>query len=156
MTAGSPEPDGPGAPAGRRSAVRLGVLGLAVVVAVVGVGLVVGGREADRDPLVAARDEAADEDGFDTGIEAGETLARVAEHLNDAIRACDRDREGPTCKALGAASGYVQVLAAHVVRCTAPGRFEARVSTLAVLDALAARAPDDPPPTLPTLPDCGA
>jgi hypothetical protein len=97
---------------------------------------------------------ASHDDDYDTGVEAGRTLARVASALNLGIRACDRDDEPDRCAALGAASGYTQVVAAMVVRCTAPGRAEARASVLAVLEDLRARRPGDPPPRPPPIPDC--
>jgi hypothetical protein len=123
---------------------------VAVVVAVVAI------RRQDTDDVARAVSIARTTDGYDSGIEAGRTLARTASALNEAIRSCDRTEEPDRCAALGAASGYVQVVAAEVVHCTAPGRIESRQSVLDVLDALRDRGPGDPPPKTPPLPDCRA
>ena len=127
-----------------------------IVVAMVTTGLVVAAvvNRGPGDPVAEAIDVARSEDGYDTGLEAGKTLARVASELNRGIRECDRESEPDRCAALGAASGYVQVAAATVVRCTAPGRTEARTSVLDLLEHLRARRPGDPPPPTPSIPTC--
>jgi hypothetical protein len=105
------------------------------------------------DPVEHAIELARADDRYDTGLEAGKTLARVASVLNEGIRDCDRDREPDRCASLGAASGYVQVVAATVVHCTAPGRSEARGAVLEVLEAARTRRtgdPTQPPPPIPT------
>ena len=96
-----------------------------------------------------------DDTSFGTGIEAGETLARVAQHLERAVEACRREDGGISCQALSASLGYSQVLASWVLTCTAPGRYEARTRMAAYLEQVAAVAPDarrvpGPPP----LPSC--
>lgn len=96
-----------------------------------------------------------DADRFDTGIEAGETLARVSQHLERAIEDCRGDDLGRQCQALSAAFGYTQVLAARVLACTAPGRYEARTGLMRYLTQVSALDPTsetmpDPPP----LPSC--
>ena len=120
------------------------------------VGLVVATvvRNDREDPVAEALDLARPEGGYDTGLEAGRTLARVASALNHGIRECDREKEPDRCAALGAVSGYVQVAAATVVRCTAPGRSEARRSVLDLLEELHTRRAGDPPPTPPPIPRC--
>lgn len=96
---------------------------------------------------------AADEDGFDGGLRAGETVARVAQHLERAVAECREDRRGMSCQALASALGWSQVLAAWVLECTDPGRHEARTRLTAYLEEVAlvppeaARAPA--PPELP-------
>lgn len=109
---------------------------------------------SDRDPVASAITIAEDDGAFGNGPEAGESLARIAQHLEDARTSCD-EADGARCAALGVASGYAQVLAAQVLQCTAPGRFEARVGMLELLEAVDGMAPDaadlpEPPP----LPDC--
>ena len=136
----------------RRRWSRLGIALTCLVMVVVG-GL--GIRQLRRDdPVADAIGIAASEDGYGTGVEAGRTLARTASALNRAIRTCERSEEPERCAALGAASGYVQVAAATVVHCTAPGRAEARRSVRAVLEDLRAVDPGDAAPTLPPLPRC--
>jgi hypothetical protein len=126
-----------------------------VVAAVVAVVLVVAIRDrGPDDAVVQALDIARAEDGYDTGLEAGKTLARAASALNRGIRACDRTTEPDLCAALGAVSGYVQVVAATVVRCTAPGRSEARQAVVELLEDLRTRRPGDPPPPTPPIPSC--
>ena len=131
------------------------MVGVAVLALLAAGGLaavVTGGPE---DPVVEALAVARPADGYGTGLEAGQTLARVASALNQGIRDCDRATEPDRCAALGAASGYVQVAAATVVRCTAPGRSEARQAVVELLEDLRARAPGDPPLPTPALPRCG-
>lgn len=106
------------------------------------------------DPVDEAIAVARSEDGYDTGLEAGRTLARVASSLNRGIRSCDRATEPNRCATLGAASGYVQVAAASVVRCTAPGRIEARQAVLELLEDVRAHRPGEAPPPTPPLPTC--
>ena len=138
---------------GSRRFVRF-VAGAAVVLVVLGLAAaVVAGRGPD-DPVDDALDLARPERGYDTGLEAGRTLARVASALNRGIRDCDRETEPDRCAALGAVSGYVQVTAARVVRCTAPGRSEARQRVLDLLEDLDTRRAGDPPPTPPPIPSC--
>lgn len=83
-----------------------------------------------------------DLDRFDTAMEAGDTLAEVGEVLQLEARRC-RDGLGEdavSCEELFAAAAYAQVLAAHVLGCTAPGRHEARTALLAhLLDGAALR-----------------
>jgi hypothetical protein len=129
------------------------VIVVAVAAAVAGGAALVLTRGPD-DPVDRAIEIARPTGGYDTGLEAGRTLARVASALNDGIRDCDRSTEPDRCAALGAASGYVQVTAATVVRCTAPGRAEARQAVLELLEDLRARRPGDPPPPTPELPRC--
>lgn len=109
---------------------------------------------SDHEPLGSAIAIAEDDGAFGTGPEAGDSLARIAQHLEDARARCSAD-EGARCAALGVASGYAQVLAARVLQCTAPGRFEARTGVLELLEAVdrmddAATDLPEPPP----LPDC--
>ena len=126
---------------------------MAALAAVVSVTIA---RQGGSEDVARAIAVARADDGYDTGVEAGRTLARTASVLNEAIRACDRADEPDRCAALGATSGYVQVVAASVVHCTAPGRLESRRSVLRMLEALHGRRPGDPPPATPPLPDCGA
>ena len=126
----------------------------AVVVAVAASALTLALTRRPGDPVSEALDLARPADGYGTGLEAGQTLARVASALNRGIRDCDRATEPDRCAALGAASGYVQVAAATVVRCTAPGRSEARASVVELLEHLRARRPGDAPPPTPPLPRC--
>ena len=109
---------------------------------------------SDPPPLEAAVDIAADEGAFGNGPEAGESLARIAQHLEAARRGCDTDENAARCRALGAASGYAQVLAVQVLRCTAPGRFEAHRAMHDLLVRVAAVGPDDEVPVPAPLPDC--
>lgn len=129
---------------------RLGRLAgaLLAIVALAGCG-------SDRDGLEAAIAIAADDAEFGTGPEAGESFARIAQHVDDARADCDADADGVRCDALAAASGYAQVLAARVLTCTAPGRFEARTAMLGLLEAIDSLGPDaDEPPEPAPLPDC--
>lgn len=135
-----------------RGLVVLGVVGALLLLAAV---LVLTGRDGTS-PLGSARSLADDPSRFETGQEAAETFARIAQHLNRAIEECVARGPGtPRCEALSAASGYTQVLASVVLTCTAPGRHEARTRTAAYLGEVeevgAGRsAPPDPPP----LPHC--
>jgi hypothetical protein len=104
----------------------------------------------------AARDLAADADGWDSGDEAAATLARVTELLLDGARGCDGDDRagGAACAARSAAAGYTEVLALLVLRCTAPDRFEARTELVRYLDDVLAMGADDLPPSPPPPPAC--
>lgn len=123
------------------------------VVIAVFTAVVVNNRSAD--PLDAAIATVADADGFGTGLEAGESFARAASYLNEAFKQCTDDHgESTRCQAIASASGYVQVTAAVVLTCTAPGRFDARarvgeyLDTVEALDDDATEIPQ--PPTLVT------
>lgn len=149
--------ESPPAVAPRRSRRRARIAtGLALAsVAIAAVAFVLARPERGDGHVGEAIAIASPADGYDTGLEAGRTLARTASALNRAIGTCDRAEEPERCAALGAASGYTQVVAAAVVRCTAPGRAEARQSVLSVLGELRTRAPRDPPPRIPPVPRCG-
>lgn len=139
----------------RRVVVPIAVAAIvaAAVVTIIG-AMAVGGE--DSSSLERARALVADPGRFDSGEEAATTLARVAQHLNDAVRDCTAAGDPvDRCEALSAASGYAQVLAVRTLTCTAPGRFEARtgMSTLLDLVARAGGTPDDPP-DIPRLPEC--
>ena len=108
------------------------------------------GRDA-RPGLERAADLLDDPGRFDTGLESGETLARVGALLLDDARRC-RDDHGPVvrCQARSSASAVAQVFAVEVLQCSAPGRFEARTRLAAYLDEVAAAGsavpePPDPP-----------
>lgn len=150
MTSSAPPDASPGRPRRRWSLLAVALAGLALF----GAAVVVARQQRGRDPVADAIAIAGSEDGYGTGMEAGRTLARTASALNDAIRTCDRAEEPERCSALGAASGYVQVAAATVVRCTAPGRAEARRSVRAVLEDLRTIESGDPAPTIPPIPSC--
>lgn len=110
-----------------------------------------------RDPssFDRARGLLADERRFDTGLEAAETLAGAAQHLEGAVDVCRDEDRGVRCQGLSAALGYAQVLAPWVLDCTDPGRHEARARMLRYLDTvddLASDAPRVPGP--PPLPSC--
>lgn len=109
---------------------------------------------SDQAPLDAATEIAADDDQFGNGPEAGESLARIAQHLDAARRDCDAGETPARCQSLAAASGYAQVLAVQVLRCTAPGRFEARQAMHELLVRVAAVGPGDETPVPAPLPDC--
>lgn len=127
-----------------------------LVLALVGSGVLVV-RDGDRAPLERARALVREDGGFDTGLEAGATLAKVAQHLEGAVEACRHGGPRITCQSLSAALGYTQVMAALVLQCTAPGRFEARARTAAYLSKVAAVTPRSPRvPAPPPLPDCTA
>jgi hypothetical protein len=92
---------------------------------------------------------------FDTATEASETLARASSLLLDDARRChDRFGAVPRCDARSSAAGLTEVLAVHVLTCTAPGRFELRRSLAAYLDEIASLTPDDPIPKAPAPPSC--
>ena len=150
-----PSPAAPAIRSRRKTPVALAAAILAFLVLALSIFAVMRTRRSE-DPVSKAIAVARTPDGYDTGLEAGQTLARVASALNEGIRDCDRAEEADRCAALGAASGYVQVVAATVVRCTAPGRVEARQSVLAMLRQLdeqgAGASPS--PPSPPPLPDC--
>lgn len=105
-------------------------------------------------PLEAAIEVAADDDQFGSGQEAGESLARIAQHLQVAGRECDTAESGARCSAINAANGYAQVLALRVLQCTAPGRFQARTAMLALLREIEALEPTGDIPAPSALPDC--
>jgi hypothetical protein len=140
----------------RRRPIALVAVALVVAAIAAAVAVAVTRATADEDHVARAIDIARPTDGYETGLEAGRTLARVASALNEDLRTCDRDAEPDRCAALGAVSGYTQVLAATVVRCTAPGRAEARSDVLVVLQELDERRPGDPPPRPPPLVRCGS
>lgn len=132
----------------------MAIAALAVATAVA-TGAVVVGSDADPSQLDQARALVASDDGFGTGLEAGETLARAAQHLEQELADCRRQRLGTTCHALSAALGYAQVLAPWVLVCTAPGRHEARTRMASYLATVATVAPDAPEVPEPSpLPDC--
>jgi len=128
---------------GRRSLliVALGVLTLAAVLAVVVLS-------APSSGLDRATQLARDPKRFETGREAGETLVEISGLLADAASPCT-DR-APRCAVLLEAAAFAQVLAARALRCTAPGRAEARRKITAVLDDVRAGRLL----TLPELPLC--
>jgi hypothetical protein len=110
---------------------------------------------AGRPPLERARLLVADDADFDTGLAAGETLAKVAQNLERAVDACRREDRGVSCQALSAALGYAQVLASRVLVCAAPGRHDARTRMAAYLEQAAAVGPDaQRVPGPPRLPSC--
>lgn len=131
------------------------VAAAAVVVAVlaaIAVGVVVSG--SDDDPAERARALAEDPGRFESGIEAAETLGRISQHLGDALAGCPAER-ATACRALGVAAGYAEVVAAQVLTCTAPGRFEVQTSFARFLDDVLATQPTaDRPPSPPPLPNC--
>lgn len=112
----------------------------------------------DDDPgaLERARSVVEDRDSFETGADAAASLARAAQHLNDAIRECTAEAPGSLrCQALSSASGYTQVLATVVLTCTAPGRFEARTRAASYLARVAQITTEDAEvPEPPPLPEC--
>lgn len=124
-----------------------------VVAALVALVLV---PDDDREGLERAQSVVEDRGNFETGADAAASLARVAQHLNDAIRECTDETPGSLrCQALSSASGYTQVLATVVLTCTAPGRFEARTRTASYLERIAGittAGSDVPEP--PPLPEC--
>lgn len=113
--------------------------------------------DRDRSPVDAARALVDDDAGFDTGLEAGQTLAKVAQHLERAVDECRAAERGVACQALAGALGYAEVLASVVLHCTAPDRHEARTKMAVYLDDVvdtgvdAARVPV--PPRLPSCED---
>jgi hypothetical protein len=120
----------------RRALVALVVV--LVVVAVVGAGAARFVTRGSRDRLARAADLLDEPDRFDTGLEAGETLARVAELLLEDARRCRADHgAAPRCQAMSSASAVAQVFAVEVLDCTAPGRFEARTRMAGYLAAVA-------------------
>lgn len=128
---------------------RTRVLALAIAAAALA------GCGSDAAPLDAAIDIADDEGEFGNGPEAGESFARIAQHLEDARAGCDAAVDGTRCAGLAVASGYAQVLAARVLTCTAPGRFEARTAMRDLLVAVDQLEPDAAKPPEPApLPDC--
>lgn len=125
---------------------------VARIVAVVALALA--GCGDDPEPLGAAADIAADDGEFRSGPDAGVAFARIAQLLEGAAARCEPDVDGGRCPAISAASGYAQVLAVRVLRCTAPGRFEARTAMLELVREVERLAPDDEVPSPPPLPDC--
>lgn len=126
-----------------------------IVALAVGVVAIAGSCGTDEEPLDAAISIASDAGEFGNGPEAGESLARIAQHVDDAIEACDAEVDGTRCASLSVASGYAQVLAVQVLQCTAPGRFEARTGMLELLRAIEVVSPDSTStPEPPPLPDC--
>ena len=148
------DPEAPPPPPGRSRGARTRLVVALTCLALVAAGVVAATRWRAEDPVADAIAIAGEEAGYGTGLEAGRTLARTASALNRAIRTCDRSDEPARCAALGAASGYVQVVAATVVRCTAPGRAEARRSVRRVLEDLRRLEEGDPAPSLPPIPRC--
>jgi hypothetical protein len=131
------------------------LIGVGVVVVASAVAAVLVVRADDRSPFERAERLVADRTGFETGLEAGETIARVAQHLERAVAECRTEGEGATCQALSSALGWSQVLATWVLDCTDPGREEARARLAAYLeevDAVASAAQRVPSP--PELPAC--
>jgi hypothetical protein len=132
---------------------RLIGVGAVVVASAAGAALVV--VPDDRSAFERAEALVADRGRFDTGLEAGETIARVAQHLERAVAECRAEGAGTTCQALSSALGWSQVLATWVLDCTDPGREEARARLAAYLeevDAVAQAARRVPSP--PELPVC--
>lgn len=141
-------------PSARR---RLAFAGLAAIVVVAGVTSVILWTDQRRSPIDRARELVTDDAGFDTGLEAGETLARVAQHLERAVAECRRDEGGRRCQAFASALGLSQVLAAQMLDCPAPGRFEARARMASYLDQVEGVARDAVRvPSPPELPRCGS
>jgi hypothetical protein len=137
---------------GRR---RVAVAGAAVVVVVLAVFGVAAATREPSDPFAQARDLLESGSGFETALEAGETLARVAQHLEQSVEECRAEARGTSCQAIAAALGYTQVLATWVLDCTDPGRYEARTRMAAYLDEVAAvRSDDATTPSPPELPAC--
>lgn len=125
---------------------------LVVATALLMVGSACSGTDDPLDEAIAIADDAGE---FGNGPEAGESLARIAQHLGRAIDGCDADEEAIRCDSLRVASGYAQVLAVQVLQCTAPGRFEARTGMLELLREVDAVEPEDSStPEPPALPDC--
>lgn len=129
--------------------------GVAVLVAALALASLAIWRDHDRPALDRARQLVARDTGFDSGLEAGETLARVAQHLGAAVDECRDAERGASCPALSAALGYSQVLAAFVLECSAPGRFEARERMASYLEEVAdVRHDSERVPGPPPLPAC--
>lgn len=130
---------------------RLVLAALAAVVAALAISSFATWRDRDRSDLDRAQQLVSRDVGFDSGLEAGETLARVAQHLESAVDECRGAARGTSCQALSSALGYSQVLAAFVLECPAPGRFEARermadyLEEVAVVPRDSRRVPGPPP-----------
>jgi predicted small lipoprotein YifL len=90
-----------------------------------------------------------DDSGWDTATHAGETLATIGEDLLRAGKTCGH---GPHCDDLLSASGWAQVAAVRILRCTRPTVFDTRTRTRALLKAL--NAHNHPRITLPEVPRC--
>ena len=126
------------------------VSGLVVVATIVVVAAL---RPADPAPLDEAIGIVGDDQGFGTGLEAAERFGRVGQLLGEVAEDCTPG-DALHCDGVKAAAGYARVLAAHVIRCTAPGRFEARVGFAEFLDAVVAASPGGDLPDPAGLPDC--
>lgn len=94
---------------------------------------------------------------FSTGTEGGEALARVTRLLRDEGEACasKANSTAPRCEALFAATGYTQVLAVSILRCTSPDRTTARRALLRYLRDVGRVGESDTLPAPPPLPACG-
>jgi hypothetical protein len=117
------------------------------VVAAIGVAVVVGRR--DRGPLAGPRGLITRDAGWDSAGHAAETLASVGEDLLQEGKACGR---GPHCDDILAASGWAQVSAVLILRCTRPAIAQTRADARTLVTALA-RAPGGRTP-LPLTPSC--
>lgn len=148
---------------------RRSLLAIAAVALIAVVAGAVAWANIGRDDsgLAAARHEVAT-GPYRTRVEAAETLAQVTVHLHGEMRRCaGLEVPGVRCAAMGAAAGYAQVLAAHVLRCPPAARHEGRARLSAYLarveaiDADEARATSQAagsanqrPPDPPGLPVC--
>jgi hypothetical protein len=105
------------------------VLALAIVVLAACGG---GGGVHDVDD---ARDLLDDDGAFDTGKDAGQSFAKIADALLELGRDCvdDKGREDETCGRHLAAAAFAQVFATDALQCTQPGIDEARVGLDAYL-----------------------
>ena len=107
-------------------------------------------RESET-PLDRAQTLVSDPENFDTGEEAGDTLAFAGGHLLEESERCtDRRGETPYCLTFSSAAAWSNVAAVAALTCRAPGRFELQriaVEFFTALDDLPTDAGEvlDPP-----------
>ena len=101
-------------------------------------------------PIADARRIVEDDHRFETSYDAGDALAKVSATLLAAGKQCDKD-----CAALLSAAAYAQVLAVHVLDCTAPGRFKVRAAMRSELEKIEHVPKGAPAPVPPRPPRCG-
>src|SRR5688500_9861338 len=111
---------------------RLIAIGLLLGAFAAGVSVYVLTR-GDGSALSRSRDRIERDAGWDTATHAGETLASIGEDLLRAGTACDR---GPRCDDLLSASGWSQVAAVRILRCTRPAVFQTRADARTLVDDL--------------------
>ncbi len=127
-----------------------------VLVAAIAVAAFVVLRPDAGGAVAAAQRVLRNDKRFVNGPTAAQTFAKLSEDmLGDAKRcAHHHSRRDSRCRARYSSAAYTSVTAVALLDCTQPGVYAARRATYQHLAAIAKLKANQPPPVVPTVPQC--